>query len=150
MAKSFEVLPNELTELGRKIQRGTSVLAIKAATVIGATVVDTTRVDTGKARSNWRASLGQPLKDTIPPYAAGNNLGIGETANASAAKAQQRSVIRQFRAFRDIGDIYITNNVKYIGFLNDGSSRVPAGNMVAQGIQAGSQVVRNARILVRG
>ena len=121
-------------------------MAQRVAKNIGASVVDTTRVDTGKARSNWRATLDAPATGTIPPYSPGNKLGQAETANAGSAKAQQAQVINTFNV-RKNRSIFITNNVDYIETLNNGGPRVAPGLMVEQGFQTGRDTLRTARIL---
>jgi hypothetical protein len=138
---SFDELPRRMNKLGTSITQGVSKLAQDVAIGIGATVVDTTKVDTGKARSNWRASISAPASGTIPPYSPGNKLGIGETANAGAAKAQQKQAISRFDASKHTS-IFITNNVPYIGALNDGSSVHAPGNMVELGLQTGRAILQ--------
>jgi len=135
---SFGELPRRMDKLGGTITHGVSTLVQEVAIGIGATVVDTTRVDTGKARSNWRATLDTPANGVIPPYSPGNNLGIGETANANAAKAQQKQVIRRFSAVKQ-RSIFITNRVPYIETLN--SKGTAPGMMIEQGIQTGRLVL---------
>lgn len=146
MVKPFSFLPTEMNKLSNTVRRGATRIAQQVATGIGATVVDTTRVDTGAARSNWRASLDFPLGGTIPPYAPGNKLGSGETANASAAKDQQRQVIKRFEAGKN-RSIFITNNIPYIGRLNNGDSLLAPGLMVEQGLQTGRAILSSIRIL---
>jgi hypothetical protein len=137
VVRPFSQLPDVLQKKGRSVSFNTTVLAKETAKAIGNTLVDTTRVDTGEARSNWLASLNVPRSDTIPPYAPGNKLGIGERANATRAKAQHASVIRQFSANKGNGIIAISNNVGHIGFLNDGSPTNTPDNMVERAVQVG-------------
>ena len=137
----FSALPNRMNKLGGTITKGVSKLAQDVAKGIGATVVDTTKVDSGLARSNWRATVSAPASGTIPPYAPGIKLGIGEGANASAAKSQQKQAIARFDAAKH-QSIFITNNVHYIGALNNGSPVHAPGNMVALGIQTGRAILQ--------
>ena len=137
----FSALPRRMTNLGGNIPKGVSKLAQDVAKGIGATVVDTTKVDTGLARSNWRATISAPASGTIPPYAPGVALGIGEGANASAAKAQQRQAIARFDASKH-ESIFITNNIPYIVALNNGSSVHSPGKMVELGIQTGRAILQ--------
>ena len=136
-----------MDKLGQALIKGTTKLAQNIAIGIGATVVDTTKVDTGLARSNWRASISAPTSGIIPPYAPGMKLGIGEGANASAAKSQQKQAIERFDA-RKHTSIFITNRVPYIRALNDGSSVHAPGNMVALGFQTGRAILQTSKILV--
>lgn len=137
----FSALPQRMNKLGDTITKGVTKLAQDVAKGIGATVVDTTKVDTGLARSNWRATISAPASGVIPPYSPGNHLGISESANAGAAKAQQKQAIEQFNAAKHVS-IFITNNVPYIGVLNHGSSIHAPGLMVEQGLQTGRAILQ--------
>ncbi len=137
----FSALSFRMDNLGKALTKGVTRLAQDVAKGIGATVVDTTPVDTGLARSNWRATLSAPASGIIPPYSPGNHLGISESANAGAAKAQQQQVIERFKVAQN-ASIFITNNVSYIGALNAGSSPQSPGSMVALGFQTGRSVVQ--------
>ena len=136
----FESLAPRMNALGRLMPKIGTKLVRDVSRGIGATVVDTTPVDTGLARSNWQASLNAPV-GMIHAYAEGNNLGIAETANASAAKAQQRQVIESFDALKH-QKVVISNRVPYIGFLDRGSRNTRASNIVAQGLQTGRAVLQ--------
>lgn len=146
MAAPFSQLPAILKRFEERIPVRVRGIVKQAAREAGRTAVRTTRVDTGAARSNWIASLLQPVAHTIPPYAPGNKLGIGERANASRAEAQHMSVIQQYKQ----GSIFITNNINYISILNDGGPRVPPGNMAALARLAGIAAIREERVLERG
>lgn len=142
----FSLLPQRMDRLGRATVSGTTKLVQTVAKAIGAKIIETTAVDTGLARSNWRASISAPASGIIPPYAPGVKLGIGEGANASAAKAQQKQAIEQFSASKD-QSIFITNNVPYIAVLERGDSKHAAGDMVKMGIQAGRVVLQTPGVL---
>ena len=75
-----------------------------------------TPIDTGWARSNWIPSVGQPVKDP-----AGSKLAV--------TRAPQTAGMQELLAYtREKGKVFISNNVPYIGRLNDGSSdQAPAG-----------------------
>ncbi len=116
------------------------VIAVDQAVVLG------TPVDKGPARSNWQVSLGQAKTDVISAYAPGNKLGVSESANAQGALDQGRAAV----AGRQEGqDVYISNNIPYIGKLNDGSSAQAPANFVEQAALAGAQVVKNVKVLGR-
>lgn len=67
-----------------------------------------TPVDTGWARSNWQIQSGSPPTGTV-----------GSKGNVSDDKAlSDREEIKKYK-FSD-GDVYIQNNVPYIGRLNQG------------------------------
>jgi hypothetical protein len=146
MARSFDQLPLVTATMAKRMDTVANKLVRAASTAAGARAVETTRVDTGKARSNWRANLNSPAFGTIPPYSPGNKLGFDERANASAAKAQQRSVIRTFTVRRHSA-VHITNNVDYIGILNNGGPFVGPGQMAQQAVQAAEVAIKSERIL---
>lgn len=143
---SFDAIPRRMEHLGVEITRGVTRLAQNVAKGIGVTVTDTTRVDTGLARSNWRATIDAPAAGVIPPYSPGNHLGISETANANAAKAQQKSVIERYDASKR-PSIFITNNVPYIGHLNNGTTRRAPDLMVQQGFAVGRAILQSTKVL---
>jgi hypothetical protein len=80
----------------------------KLALKIDRDVVIQTPVDTGRAASNWIVTLGRPTS-------ANRNDIIGQ----SAAIENGALSIGVADAYQDI---YIQNNLPYIGRLNDGSS----------------------------
>ena len=137
----FSAMPARMDRLNAAMTRGVSKLVKDIAKGIGATVVDTTRVDTGLARSNWRATISAPASGVIPPYAPGIKLGIGEGANASAAKAQHKQAIERFN-LRKHTSVFITNRVPYIVALNNGSPVHAPGNMVQLGFQTGRAILQ--------
>lgn len=120
-------------------------LVRQVALAVDQAVVFETPVDTGRARSNWLVSLVEPRQDEIPPYAPGRRLGKGESANAAAALAQGAAVIGMRRPGQDI---VISNNVPYIGRLNEGSSAQAPANFVEAAVQSGASVVRGTRVVV--
>jgi hypothetical protein len=123
-------------------------LVKRVAIEVGDVLINNTRVDTGLARSNWQATLDVPAAGTIPPYAPGRKLGLAETANANAAKAQLQSTTSIFDLGRNRA-IFITNNVPYIGLLNDGSVAESPTNFVEKAVQRGQAVVKAQRSLTK-
>jgi hypothetical protein len=114
-----------------------------AALVVDQSVVLGTPVDTGRARSNWRVSVGAPVADVIEPYAPGKHLGRGEGANAQAAIQQGQAVIGSARSGKPI---YITNNVHYIGKLEEGHS--PQNKeFVKRAVAAGQRMLKKFTLL---
>lgn len=83
-------------------------------------VVTRTPVDTGRARANWQASNGAPVLDQL------------DTTDAGKALSQGRGVIDQAPKF---ATTYITNNLDYIQFLEEGSSSQAPQGMVAVTIE---------------
>lgn len=88
-----------------------------------ASVVMDTPVDTGMARRNWQAA-----KDSIPtgiiPYAG----------DPSAAGAQAVSEA-QAQAFGEDGTFYFVNNVHYVPYLENGTSKMAAVGMAKKNVE---------------
>ena len=135
-------LSDVITRRHREFLSGVDKFARAATAIAGETVVKTTRVDTGLARSNWRASVGAPTTANIPPYAPGSKLGLGELANAQAAITQHSQTLAGWKPSSGIR-FYISNNVPYIGILNDGGPHVAPGNMVQMARQAWSVFIKS-------
>jgi len=83
-------------------------LCQRVALDIDQRLVLATPVDTGRARSNWLASLGTPRTDEVG------------TRDAQSAISEAAGVIDQAA---DFPVIYLSNNLPYIQRLNDGSSK---------------------------
>ncbi len=146
--RPFSDLPKVTERLAKNMTSSATRIMRQLAVGIGGTLVDGTRVDTGKARSNWQGTLNAPATGVIPPYAPGDKLGKGETANASAAKDQQSQVFLRFKAEKDKA-IYITNRVHYIGILNEGRSGVAPDGFIEQAVLTGRAILNTARLVQR-
>lgn len=130
--------------VAKGVEQNTNILVRKVALSVDQTVVLATPVDTGRARSNWQVALGGAARDEREPYSPGRKLGLGESANAAAAIEQGAGVI----ANRQSGqNVWISNNVSYIGTLNTGSSKQAPANFVQQAVMAGAAVVQGAKVI---
>ena len=143
----FKDMPKVMNRAANATDASVQFFMRRAATAIGNKLVETTRVDTGLARSNWVGTLDVPFDGVIPPYAPGNKLGIGEAANFLGAIRQQQTAIRGYR-IRVHKSIHITNNVRYIQYLNNGSPTTSADMMFEKAIQAGRASLRGLKINV--
>lgn len=98
-------------------------------------LVSATPVDTGHARANWQVGLGAPVEDEIGRIETSRVLrsSSGETIHESvtserSAQATIAAGKSQLEARQPEQIIFITNNVPYIGRLNEGwSAQAPAG-----------------------
>lgn len=133
-----------ITLRGRKVTEGADALTRRVALAADQAVVMSTPVDTGRARSNWIASLGGPASATIDAYAPGE-AGSTEAANTQAALDQGEAVIRGYRG--EGQEIHITNNLPYIQRLNDGYSAQAPANFVEQAVLEALQVVQFGRVV---
>lgn len=140
--KSFA---RRMNQLGLTVETNTSKIAKRTALAVDQTVVIATPVDTGRARANWQVQAGTATDHIIDAYVPGKGANTG-AENAQAAMEQGKIAIS---AARPGQEIHITNNLPYIGALNDGhSAQAPAG-FVEEAVQAGVRTIRAARILDR-
>ncbi len=134
--------------LGKTVADNSDRLVRKCALAIDGAVILATPVDTGRARANWQVSLNEPISATRDPYAPGQAGSTGGP-NAQAAIAQGQTVIQQYTFERAQAGLFITNNLPYIGRLNNGhSAQAPAG-FVEKGIMVGVRAVREAGGVVK-
>ena len=136
---------------GRQVENSASRIVRQTASTYLRTVVKATPVDKGVARSNWRVGIGAPTRSVIGAYAPGKKLGIGESANASAAINAGLTRIASARGVSGVGlktAIYISNNVKYIEKLNDGSSTQAPAGFIDRANLAVRMVISNFRVFI--
>lgn len=146
MARDLGGLAVAMQEMARRVERNTEAGVRRVALAVDQAVVFATPVDTGRARSNWIASVDKVFFGTVKPYAKGEKLGLGERANAQAALSQAAQVVAGYK----LGSVvYIANNLPYIRALNDGwSAQAPAG-FVEAAVQAGSKAARDIKVTVK-
>lgn len=141
-----------LDEFAKRIDRiavrveGNVGKAVKdCASAVARSVISNTPADTGRARSNWIAQLDAAFDGLFPARAPGEKGSTGE-ANAAAAIEAAERVIKMY----DIGknaSIHITNNLPYIGALNDGHSKQAPADFVKLAVMDGLATVRGAKVL---
>lgn len=101
---------------------------------VQANLIETTPVDTGWAKNNWVPHIGGPVD--VP---AGSRENVGPAAAAS--EAGKAEVLTAYTL--DKGPIYVSNNVPYIGSLNDGHSKqAPAGFVQAAILKAVTEDIK--------
>lgn len=107
-----------------------------------------TPIDTGWASANWVPSVGEPFIDA----AETKDPTPGQVA--ARARMAERGVNEVLSWRNQDGPIFSTNNVPYIGALNNGHSGQSPAGFVQAAIEkairmtysrAGSQAARNAR-----
>jgi hypothetical protein len=130
---------------GAQVETGANKLKRKVALIVDRELVLETPVDTGRARSNWVVSLTAPILDEREPYAPGERLGKSERANAQAAIDQGGAIIATVKPGTDI---YISNNVHYIGLLNDGHSAQAPSGYIQSAVIRGANAVKGAKVLL--
>lgn len=115
------------------------------AGAVARSVISNTPVDTGRARSNWTAQMDAAFAGLFPARVPGEKGSTGE-ANAVAAVEAAEQVIETFDIEKN-GSIHITNNLPYIGSLNDGHSKQAPGDFVRLAVLDGLATVRGAKVL---
>lgn len=127
---------------GEQIVANTDKLVRRVGVVVDQAVVSATPVDTGRAKSNWIATLNSPAQGMIDAYVSEGGAG----ANEQAATAQAEAVIKNYSAGNTI---HITNNLPYIQRLNDGYSAQAPANFVQEAVVEAARAVSSA-VLVEG
>lgn len=123
-----------IATIAANVEGNVNKIVQQAAIAIESRLVTATPVDTGRARSNWLASLGSPRQDIVEP------------TSAAATLANATSVILQRSPSRSV-TVWLSNNVRYIGRLNAGSSEQAPAAFVESAVAAGAAVVKGGRLL---
>lgn len=144
MANDLRKFAGSMRRMGARIERNANVLVRRTALAVDATVVLATPVDTGRARSNWQVNLSGPAQGTQEAYAPGAH-GSTAAANTQAALDAGRATIE---AQRPGQAIHITNNLPYIGKLNDGHSAQAPEGFVQTAVLRGVEAARSAGSIV--
>jgi hypothetical protein len=127
-----------MSALGQRIEDNSERLVRKVALAVDSTVVLSTPVDTGRARANWQVEISRPAQGTREAFDRSGQATIDEgRAKISGYKGGTRDAA-----------IHITNNLPYIGKLNEGhSAQAPAG-FVEKAVMIGVSAVRGAKVTV--
>lgn len=132
----IETIASRIEKNADKVKRATAL-------TVDQTVVMATPVDTGRARANWQVRAGIAPTDVIDAISPGKGGSTG-AQNTQAALEQGKIAISSAQPGQEI---HITNNLPYIGRLNEGhSAQAPAG-FVEQAVNAGIETVRQAKLI---
>jgi len=118
-----------IDEINVALDKALSKVAVKIALDITKDLQKTTPVDTGWARANWVPGIGSRVQGT---ELAGNRPTPEEVSRQSAERESKQTELLSYSL--DKGDIYISNNVPYIGRLNAGSSKQEPSGFVQRAI----------------
>lgn len=140
-SRGFGEFARRMVFRSNELQKSVDKLVQKISLTADQAIVLATPVDTGAARSNWLVSINTPRIDTIPPYAPGSKLGLGEGANAQGALSQAQAVTLSRKSGQKI---FIVNNLPYIGRLNEGSSKQAPAGFINIGVTQAVNAVTNA------
>jgi hypothetical protein len=106
IARISKTIPGKVTALQKKLV----LEALKR-------IVEKTPVDTGRARGNWQVTIGAPAEGILS-----NKTPVG-TATVERGR-------RALDGLPDFQIVWISNNLEYIQFLEEGSSRQAPRGMV--------------------
>jgi hypothetical protein len=126
-----------MKQRGKNVADNADQLVRKAALAIDAVLVLATPVDTGRARANWQVELNKAAEGTTTSV----------SPSGREALEQGKSTIAGYKGGTPDASVHITNNLPYIGKLNDGhSAQAPAG-FVEEAVLTGASTVRGAKLL---
>lgn len=126
------------------VDKNASTMMRKTVITVASSVALRTPVDTGRARANWQTQIGSAASGVISGFAAGSK---GSTGAAAVAVATNKAVQVMSRYDRSGVDVYISNNLPYIGRLNQGSSKQAPAGFIEAAIQAGQNAIRKSRLV---
>ena len=132
---NFTSLARALQNRAIEVSDGVERTVRRAALTTVSVASIATPVDTGLARGNWRTKTGSPEEEEI-----------NSPRSVAAVVAEANAEIRQYQLG---SNIFITNNVEYIGFLDEGSSLQAPNGMSEQAIAAGLRVLQRIRVFRR-
>lgn len=129
----LKTFARRIRAIGRRVEENADAGAVQTALAVDQAVVVATPVDTGRARGNWQAQIGSPVREETNTTDKGGQATIDRNEGI-------------IRSRRGTSEIYISNNVPYIGRLNEGSSSQAPENFVQIAVQAGVRAVHKLRL----
>ena len=144
-----------INKIGSRIENNSLELVKRTSKRALRSLVKGTPVKSGKARSNWRVSLGNPTSTVIDPFSPAKDSDISETANANATIAAGISKINQLRVGKARGTgqagsaVFIANSVPYLDELRKGSSDQQPNDWVKAALLEASEEIKATRLLRR-
>lgn len=127
------------------VEKNSDSTVRKVVITVASAVSLATPVDTGRARANWRTNLGGPIRATREPFAKGKDGSTG-AQNVAGVTAEAQQVTASYKGGSG-AEVWISNNLPYIGVLNDGSSKQAPRLFVQKAIMAGARAVAGARLV---
>lgn len=116
----------------RGLEQVTEQVVVRLSLNVTAELIETTPVDTGWARANWVPAIGvSPVGPSV------SNPDPGQVTSRQAAQALGQAQVLSYKLGQ--GSVFISNNVPYIGRLNDGSSSQAPSGFIQAAIRRGVQ-----------
>lgn len=123
---------------GKTMARQDTILQ-KVSLDITKGVTMTNPVDTGRSRASWRVGINNVDLSTMAKLKSGEHISPMDAYNMVIEKA--RAIIEDIRA----GDIiFVSNNVEYVPYLEDGHSQQAPNGMVAVTLRRFPGIVETA------
>jgi len=132
-----------MTVLSLAVGENADKIVRKVALVVDRDIVLATPVDTGRARSSWVVGVVRPNRSTPGNFPKGKN----QSTKAQATQFALDKANEVIRARKKGQSIIISNNLKYIGKLNEGTSAQAPKMFVQKAILNGIRAIKTVKIL---
>lgn len=133
-----------IKQIAAGVEKNADGMMRKTVITVASSVALRTPVDTGRARSNWQTHIGSAPSGLVSAFSKGSK---GSTAAAGVAQATSSAVQEMERYNNSGSDVYITNNLPYIGRLNEGSSDQAPVGFIQSAVMAGLNAIRKSRLV---
>jgi hypothetical protein len=133
-----------INQIAADVEKNSNAMVRKTVITVASAVALRTPVDTGRARANWRTNIGGPLTARVDNFPKGKK----GTTGAAAAGQAINDATSKMEGFNKSGvDVYISNNLPYIGRLNEGHSKQAPAGFIESAIMAGLRAIKKARLV---
>ena len=132
-----------INDIANGVEKNADTMMRKTVITVASAVVLRTPVDTGRARANWRTNIGGPLVAPVTSFPVGKKGSSG----AAAAGQAINDANTKMNGYKGGAPVYLSNNLPYIGRLNQGHSKQAPAGFVESAIAAGLRAIRSARLV---
>lgn len=142
MAGNLKDLAKRLRKRADDLPEAANRVAKQVAQTIVNDLAHVTPVDTSQAISNWQLGIDDRPDTPIEPHYPGER---GSTYSASASQTIEEAEA-ELKTKQPGQTIYISNVLRYIGRLNEGSSAQAPAGFVERAVLLGRLVVDKAKL----
>lgn len=139
-----EEFEREMITVSVKVKENADKILRKVFTTIAREVISETPADVGTAVSNWIASVDAPASGTREAFVPGKD-GSTKASNVAEAIAEAEAIAATYREGNRA--LHLTNNLRYIGLLNGGSSKQAPALFVQAAVAKGVEEVIASKLL---